>query len=180
MIQKYRDFQPKIDNTCYIAPGSVIIGDVIIGMNSSVWFQVVIRGDMAKIMIGENTNIQDRCIIHCKTGIEVNIGNNVTIGHGAIIHSCTIGDGCLIGMGAIILDGTKIGRNCLIAAGSVVSNKIVIEDGSFVVGNPAVVKRKLTEKVISEFQKSAVRYVELAGEYQPLNREPLDGNIVEM
>lgn len=168
MIQKYRNFKPQIDQTCYIAPGSVIIGDVIIGMNSSVWFQAVIRGDIAKITIGENTNIQDGCIIHCKTGIEVNIGNNVTIGHGAIIHSCTIGDGCLIGMGSIILDGAKIGRNCLIAAGSVVSNKIIIEDGSFVVGNPAFVKRKMTEKVILQFQKSAARYVELAREYRTI------------
>lgn len=169
MIQKYRGFEPKIDGTCYIAPGSFVIGEVIIGKNSSVWYNVVIRGDMAKIEIAENTNIQDGSIIHCKTSVEVYLGNNITVGHGALLHSCTIGDGCLVGMGSIILDGVKIGKNCLIAAGAVVTPNTVVPDGSFVVGNPAIIKRKLTDRVILEFQKSALHYVELAKEYQQSN-----------
>jgi carbonic anhydrase/acetyltransferase-like protein (isoleucine patch superfamily) len=143
MIQKYKSIAPKIDETCYLAPGCAVIGDVIIGKNSSVWHNAVIRGDEAKIVIGENTNIQDGCIIHCIPGIEVKIGDNVTIGHGAILHSCSINDGSLIGMGSIILDRVKIGRNCLIAAGTTVTPNTKIPDGSLVMGNPAEVKREL-------------------------------------
>ena len=166
MIQKYRNIEPRIDRSCFIAPGSVIIGDVIINRNSSVWYQVVIRGDIAPIEIGENTNIQDGCILHCKTGIPLRIGNNITVGHGAILHSCTIEDGCLIGMGAIILDGAKIEKNCLIGAGALVTPKSTFPAGSQVMGNPAVIKRALTSNRISFFQKSAVHYMDLAGEYK--------------
>lgn len=179
MIQKYRNLEPQINETCFIAPGSFIIGEVTIGKNSSVWYHGVIRGDMAKIVIGENTNIQDGCIIHCKTGIEVSIGNNITIGHGALLHSCTIDDGSLIGMGAIILDGVKIGKNCLIAAGAVVTPNTVIGDGSLVMGNPAIVKQNLTGEAIAQFQNSALHYVDLAKEYHQSKWELLSPDNVE-
>ena len=165
MITKYKDFEPQIDTTCFIAPGSVIIGDVIIGKNSSIWYNVVIRGDIGRIEIGENTNIQDGCILHCYPDIEVKVGNNVTVGHGAILHSCSIQDDCLIGMGSILLDGVKIGKNCLVAAGTTLTPNTVIPDGSLVMGNPAVIKRGLTSREISRIQKSAAHYLELATEY---------------
>lgn len=166
MIQKYKNFEPQVDESCYIAPGSVVVGEVIIGKNSSVWYHVVIRGDIAKIEIGENTNIQDGSIIHCKTGIEVKVGKNVTVGHGVILHSCNIDDGCLIGMGAIILDGVKIEKNCLIAAGTLVTPNTIIQEGSLVMGNPGKVKRELTSEEITNLRNSAGHYLELAKDYK--------------
>ncbi len=165
MIHMYRNFEPQIDVTCFVAPGSAVIGDVVIGRNSSIWYNVVIRGDMAKITIGANTNIQDGCVIHCKSGIEVFVGDNITVGHGALLHSCRLGDGCLIGMGAIVLDGVKIGRNCLVAAGTIVPPNTTIPDGSAIKGNPIKI-RELPAKVIAQFQSAADDYVALAKEYK--------------
>jgi len=165
MVEKFKDFTPQIDGTCFIAPGSAVIGDVVIGRNSSVWHNAVIRGDMARIVIGQNTNIQDNCVLHCIDGVELVIGDNVTVGHGAILHSCSIGDNSLIGMGAIVLDGVKIGRNCLIGAGAVVTPNTVIPDGSLVLGSPAKIKRELTEEEIRNIRANAEEYVHIAGEY---------------
>ena len=120
---------------------------------------------MARIVIGQNTNIQDNCVLHCIDGVELVIGDNVTVGHGAILHSCSIGDNSLIGMGAIVLDGVKIGRNCLIGAGAVVTPNTVIPDGSLVLGSPAKIKRELTEEEIRNIRANAEEYVHIAGEY---------------
>lgn len=166
MIQKYKDFEPQIDETCYLAPGCAVVGDVSIGKNSSVWHHAVIRGDTARIEIGENTNIQDGAVLHCVTGVAVKVGNNVTVGHGAILHSCSIDDGSLIGMGAIVLNGAKIGKNCLVAAGAVVKSNSKFPDGSLVMGNPAKVKRELTSREIANMKNSVTHYLELAKEYR--------------
>ena len=166
MIGRYKQFEPEIHETCYIAPNCSIVGDVTIGRNSSVWFNTVIRGDVAGIRIGENTNIQDNCTIHCITDAETKLGNNISIGHGAILHSCSIDDGSLIGMGAIVLDGVKVGKNCLVGAGAVVTPNTVIPDGSLVLGSPAKIKRELTQEEIQHIYKNAGTYVALGSDYK--------------
>lgn len=166
MIRKYRDFVPRVDGTCFIAPGSAVIGNVVIGENSSVWHNAVIRGDIEKIAIGSNSNIQDCCILHCVDNIALKIGDNVTVGHGAILHSCDIGDNTLIGMGAVVLDGAKIGKYCLIGAGSVITPRTVIPDRSLVVGSPGRVKRQLTDEEVEQIRINSDEYVNLASEYK--------------
>lgn len=166
MLQKYKSFFPEIDETCYMAPGSMIIGNVKLGRNSSVWHNAVLRGDIEKIVIGENSNVQDGCMLHCIHNVELHIGNNVSIGHGAILHSCTIGDNSLIGMGAIVLDGARVGNNCLIGAGAVVTPNSEIPDGSMVLGSPAKVKRQLSEEEIQNITRNAQEYTRLAKEYK--------------
>ncbi len=166
MIQKFKNHMPQIHTTCFIAPGSAIIGNVKMGEYSSVWHNAVIRGDIEAIIIGENTNVQDGCLLHCIHNTELRIGNNVSVGHGAILHSCTIGDCSLIGMGAVVLDGVKIGRNCLIGAGTVVTPNTVIPDNSLVLGSPGKVKRELTEQEIENLLKNAQEYISLSEEYK--------------
>jgi carbonic anhydrase/acetyltransferase-like protein (isoleucine patch superfamily) len=165
MILNFKTHAPVIHKSVFIAEGAVIIGMVTIGKNSSIWFNTVIRGDIEKITIGENTNIQDGSVVHCSTGIETYVGNNVTVGHNVILHSCHISDGCLIGMGAIIIDNVKIGKNCLIGAGSIITKGKNIPDNSLVYGNPAKVIRILSSEEIGEFQKGNTHYLELMNEY---------------
>lgn len=166
MILKYKEFLPEIDKSVFIAEGSVVIGQVKLGKNASVWFNVTIRGDMDKISIGENTNIQDGVTIHNIKGVETKIGNNVTVGHNAVLHSCEVGDGCLVGMGSIVLDNVKIGKNCLIGAGSLVTPGTVIPDNSLVMGSPAKVVRELKAVVIGKFQHGVAEYLNLAESYK--------------
>jgi len=166
LIDIFNNFEPRIGENCFIAPGSAVIGDVVIGENASIWHNAVIRGDMARITIGRNTNIQDCSVVHCSIGIETLIGDNVTVGHGAIIHSCEIGNNCLIGMGAVILDGAKIGSNCLIGAGAVITPNTVIPDGQLVVGSPGKVKRQLSEQEIEGMHTNAQHYLELICSYK--------------
>ena len=130
----------------YIAEGAKIIGDVTIGVDSSVWYNAVIRGDSNPIVIGENTNVQDNAVLHTSHSHVLKIGDNVTIGHGAIVHGCTIGNNVLVGMGAIVLDGAVIEDNCIIGAGALVTQNKVMPAGSLVLGNPAKVAREITEE----------------------------------
>jgi carbonic anhydrase/acetyltransferase-like protein (isoleucine patch superfamily) len=120
---------------------------------------------MGSIIVGENSNIQDGCILHCVPDISTVVGKNVTVGHGAILHSCSIGDGTLVGMGAIILDGARIGRNSIVAAGSVIPPYSVIGDGALVMGAPAKIKRELTEEDIKNMKKGTSEYLELVKNY---------------
>jgi carbonic anhydrase/acetyltransferase-like protein (isoleucine patch superfamily) len=166
MIKKFKNLTPDIDESVFIAEGCFIIGDVKIGKNSSVWYNTVIRGDIDRITIGENTNIQDGSVLHCITGVEVNIGNNVIVGHNSILHSCNVGDGSLIGMGSVILDRVKIGENCLIGAGTVVPPDKIIPDCSLIFGNPAKIIRKLTDEEIKKFQSGVETYLNLAEIYK--------------
>jgi carbonic anhydrase/acetyltransferase-like protein (isoleucine patch superfamily) len=145
MIIPYKGKSPVIHDNCFIAPGSVIIGDVTIGPESSVWFGAIIRGDINWIKIGAWTNIQDRCVVHVTHDTApTEIGDHVTVGHGAILHGCRIESACLIGMGAVILDKAVIGSGSLVAAGSVVKGDMIVPPGSMVAGNPAVVKREIS------------------------------------
>lgn len=166
MIKNFEEFTPEIDKTCFVAKSSDIIGNVIIGKDSNVWYNTVLRGDLNKIVVGEKTNIQDGTIIHVEKSIPTIIGNNVTIGHKAIVHACTISDNVLVGMGAIILNGAIIEENVLIGAGSVVTPGKTIPSGHLVLGSPARAIRKLTDEEINDLQKSADNYVSLSKKHK--------------
>ena len=148
-------------NKTFIAQGAVLCGDVTLGNNVSVWYNAVIRGDMAPIVIGDNSNVQECSVLHVSEDMPLVIGSGVTVGHGAILHSCTIGDNSLIGMGAIVLDGAKIGKDCIIAAGALVTGGTEIPDGSLVMGSPGKVRREMTEAEIEANRKNAEEYVAL-------------------
>lgn len=159
----------NISSQAHIASQSVILGDVTIGADSSVFYYAVVRGDEASITIGRRSNIQDNSDIITDNGRKTVIymdgtviGDDVTVGHNCVIHGCTIGDASLIGMGSTILNGAKIGKHCLIGAGSLVTQNTVIPDGMLVIGSPAKVKRPLTEEEIQSIYKNAADYVTLS------------------
>lgn len=140
-LYSFKNKAPKLHSSVYIAPTAQIIGEVHIGKNASVWFSSVVRGDLARIRIGERTNIQDLCTCHADENIPLKIGNGVTIGHRCILHGCTIEDDCLVGMGAIVMNQAIIGRGSMIAAGAIVLEKTIIPPYSLVVGSPGKVKK---------------------------------------
>ncbi|EOR26278.1 MULTISPECIES: gamma carbonic anhydrase family protein [Clostridium] len=165
MIKEFNNKKPMIDKSCYISESVDIIGEVVIEKNVNIWFGTRIRGDMNKIYIGENSNIQENSVVHVDSHCETNIGKNVTIGHGAIIHGCIISENVLVGMGSIILNGAKIGKNTIIGAGSLVPQGKEYEEGVLILGSPAKVIRKLTEDEIKGIERSANNYVELSKKY---------------
>src|SRR5206468_5089938 len=143
---EFQGMKPQVHPSCFLAAGAKIIGDVVLGENVSVWFNVVIRGDVERIRIGKNSNIQDNVVIHVthfKNPTEV--GENVTVGHGAILHGCTVKDGALIGMKSVVLDRAVIGEGALVAAGAVVLGGTVVPPGMLVAGIPAKVLRPLND-----------------------------------
>ncbi|MGL4867121.1 MAG: gamma carbonic anhydrase family protein, partial [Cetobacterium sp.] len=142
MIYKLGDLVPKIGKNNLIVENAAIIGEVITGENVSIWFSAVLRADMSKIEVGDNTNIQDNTTVHGDTPFPVIIGKNVTIGHNCVIHGCEIGENVIVGMGSILLNGTKIPKNCIVGAGSLVTDKLVAEEGDLIVGSPAKVIKK--------------------------------------
>jgi carbonic anhydrase/acetyltransferase-like protein (isoleucine patch superfamily) len=143
----------------WIAPDAAVIGRVKLEANASVWFGAVIRGDNELILIGENSNVQDGCVLHTDMGSPLTIGRNCTIGHRAMLHGCTIGDNSLIGMGATVLNNAVIGRNCLIGANALIAEGKVIPDNSLVMGMPGKVVRELDAEAIARLPKSAEGYV---------------------
>ncbi len=147
--------------TLFIAEGAVVKGDVTFGNRVSIWYNAVLRGDMAPIVLGDDTNVQECAILHVSPNLPLTLGRGVTVGHGAILHSCTVGDNTLIGMGAIVLDGAKIGKNCIIAAGALVTGNTEIPDGSMVMGSPAKIRRALTDAEIAANTENAAEYVAL-------------------
>ncbi|GAB6087981.1 gamma carbonic anhydrase family protein [Alkaliphilus crotonatoxidans] len=162
MIKAFKGINPEIHETCFIAETADIIGRVTLGKNSNIWYNAVLRGDDNDIIVGENTNIQDNCVVHISHIHPTVIGNNVTIGHGAIVHACKVEDNCLIGMGAIILNGAEIGAETIIGAGSLVPSNKKIPSGVLAMGSPAKVIRPLTEEEKKELRTSADDYVALA------------------
>jgi carbonic anhydrase/acetyltransferase-like protein (isoleucine patch superfamily) len=161
IIKSFNGKLPKIHESVYISENVSIIGDVEIGENSSVWFGAVIRGDVCNVKIGNNSNIQDNAVIHVNYNMPSIIGDFVTVGHDAIIHGATIGDFVIVGMGAIVLDGVKVGKNVIIAAGSLVPPRMEIPDGVMVMGVPAKIVRTLRDEEIEHIKKNALDYVEL-------------------
>jgi carbonic anhydrase/acetyltransferase-like protein (isoleucine patch superfamily) len=154
----------------HIAKECVLVGNVTIGSDSSVFYHSTLRGDIEPIVIKDGTNVQDNCVFHASTGSPVTVGNGVTIGHSSIIHGCEIGDNSLIGMGSIVMNGAKIGRNCLLGAGSLVTEGTHIPDGSLAYGRPAKVIRPLKEEEIASLYHSRDVYIEcsrrLFGNYE--------------
>lgn len=164
-ILSYDGISPQI-GSCFVASGARVIGDVIMGEGSSVWFNSVLRGDVMPIRIGERTNIQDLSMLHVSSEVAPTIvGDDVTVGHRAILHGCVVEDLCLIGMGAIILDGAHIGRGSLIAAGALIPPGMQVPENSFVVGMPGKIRRQTTEEERAHFLESARHYAELAKKY---------------
>jgi len=167
-ILPYKGILPRLEEGVYIAPGAQVIGDVVIGKRSSIWFNTVVRGDEHYVRIGSETNVQDSCTLHVTAErFPLEIGNRVTIGHRAIVHGCIVEDDCLIGMGAIILDGARIGRGSLIAAGAVITPGFVVPPESMVMGVPGVVKKRVEEAERRLMQASVAHYLQLASDYLP-------------
>ena len=166
MIYQFENRTPSLPDEYYIADSASVIGDVVLGNQSSIWFGAVLRGDIEPIVIGERSNIQDNSVAHTGRNHPTMIGNDVTVGHKVTLHGCRVGDNCLIGMGAILLDGCEIGDNCIIGAGSIVAQNRKIPEGSLAVGSPARVIRKLTEEDVSNVWKYAERYVALQARYR--------------
>ena len=150
----------------WIAPNAVVIGDVFLKKNASVWFGSVLRGDNDPIILGENSNIQDNSVCHTDDGMPLIIGDNVTVGHKVILHSCAVGNNSLIGMGSTVLNKAKIGNNCLVGANSLVTEGKEFPDNSLIVGSPAKVKRELTDMEKKIIELSALHYVENMKRYK--------------
>jgi carbonic anhydrase/acetyltransferase-like protein (isoleucine patch superfamily) len=167
MIRSYRGHMPQIPASAYIDPAAVVIGDVTLGEHSSVWPGVVIRGDVHWIRIGARTNIQDGSVLHgMKDEHPVQLGDAVTVGHGVILHGCTIESRVLIGMGAIILNGARIGAASIVAAGTLVPEGPVVPPGSLFMGHPGKFRRALTPEEQTGIDAYAARYVEYAETYK--------------
>lgn len=160
MLYQLGKLTPNIPKSCFIAPNACVIGDVELGDNASVWFNVVIRADTAPIKIGKNSNIQDGCILHVDEGFPMVIAQNVTIGHKVMLHGCSIDEGSLIGMNAVVLNGAKIGKNCLVGANALVTENMIVPDGSLVLGSPAKVIKQLDDKTQAMIAEGAAHYVQ--------------------
>ena len=150
----------------FVAENATVRGDVTVGKGSSIFFGAVVRTELVPITIGEDTNIQDNCILHTDAGFPLSVGSGCTIGHGTILHGCTVGDNTLIGMGAIVLNGAKVGSNCLIGAGALVPQNVEIPDGSLAFGSPAKIKGQLDEAAIAELRQAALDYQKEAIAYK--------------
>ncbi|RMH68576.1 MAG: gamma carbonic anhydrase family protein [Gemmatimonadetes bacterium] len=175
MLYTYHGIAPKIGKNVYLAPGSHVLGDVVLGDEVSIWFNTVVRGDVHYIRIGARTNIQDNSMVHVENGrYPAIIGADVTVGHNAVIHGCTIEDVCLIGMGAIILNNATIGTGSIVAAGALVKEHQIIPPRSLVAGVPATIKRTVTDNEYQRIQASAKKYVEYKTIYIQ-HVEPLPG-----
>ena len=149
----------------FVAENATVRGDVTVGKGSSIFFGAVVRTELVPITIGEDTNIQDNCILHTDAGFPLTVGSGCTIGHGSILHGCTVGDNTLIGMGTTVLNGAVIGRDCIVGAGSLVPQGMVIPDGSIAFGSPAKIRRPLTEEEIAYNRGTAALYCREAAEY---------------
>ncbi len=167
MILSFREINPKIHPTAFVAHDANIIGDVEIGEDASVWFGSVLRGDVNYIRIGARTNIQDQTIIHVSSkGLPTIVEEEVTVGHRVTLHACHVERGCLIGIGAILMDGVRVGANSLVGAGSLLTPGTQIPPRSLVIGSPGRVKRELTEDELASLQHSWQNYVELKDQYK--------------
>ena len=158
MLYNLEDKKPKNSGENWVAPNAVIIGDVTLEKNTSIWFSATLRGDEENIHIGEGSNIQDGSVLHTDIGYPLKIGKNVTVGHMVMLHGCSIDDNSLIGIGAVILNNAKIGKNCIIGAKSLITENKEIPDNSLVVGSPGRVIRKVTEEEIKQILKNAEVY----------------------
>jgi carbonic anhydrase/acetyltransferase-like protein (isoleucine patch superfamily) len=166
MIYSFKKYIPILGKNVFIAPSADVIGNVTLGDNCSVWFNVTIRGDVHYIKIGDETNIQDNSILHVTNGkFPLNIGNRVTVAHGVALHGCTIHDQTLVGMGAIVLDNVEVGKKSIVAAGSLLREGKKFPDASLIAGSPAKVIRSLKNEEIEKNLQYARNYIEYKNEY---------------
>jgi carbonic anhydrase/acetyltransferase-like protein (isoleucine patch superfamily) len=165
----YDGVTPTLGRDAYVAPGAYVIGNVVLGEESSVWFGAVLRADVGSIVIGARSNIQDLSVMHMTGGVSnARIGDDVTVGHRVILHGCDVGNRCLVGMGSILLDGVQVGDDCLIAAGSLITPRMVIPPRSLVLGRPAKVVRTVTPAEMRLGIDGARHYVENARKYRAM------------
>jgi carbonic anhydrase/acetyltransferase-like protein (isoleucine patch superfamily) len=150
----------------WIAPNAMVTGSVVLENNASIWFACVVRADNDVITIGENSQLQDGCVLHVDPGFPITLGRNVSVGHMAMLHGCTVGEGSLIGIKAVILNGAKIGRNCLIGANSLIAEGKEIPDGSLVIGSPGKVVRQLAAEEIARINSASDHYVQKFKRYK--------------
>jgi carbonic anhydrase/acetyltransferase-like protein (isoleucine patch superfamily) len=167
MIKSFQNLSPKIHESAYVSEDAIIIGDVEIGAESSIWFCSVLRGDVNYIRIGERTNVQDGTIIHVSSKTHPTVlEDEITLGHRVTLHGCHIETACLIGIGSIILDGARVGRNSLVAAGSLLTPNTQIPPRVLVMGSPARVKRELSDNEVKDLERFWRNYVSLSRVYQ--------------
>jgi gamma-carbonic anhydrase len=167
MIAAFGDGMPAVDPTAFVVDSAVVIGDVIVGAEASLWFHAVVRGDVERIRIGPRTNVQDNATIHVAHGRwPTFVGADVTVGHAAVLHGCTVGDHCLVGIGAIVLDGAVLERECLVGAGALVTPGTKMPPRSLVLGSPARRVRELTADEVAGLHDSAAHYFEHARAYR--------------
>jgi len=161
-IFRLGDDQPRVPPSAFVAESARVIGRVEVGERSSVWYGAVLRGDNDLIRVGEESNVQDGCMLHVDVGVPLTIGDGVTIGHQVVLHGCTIGDHTLVGIQSVILNHARIGRNCIVGAGALVTEGKQFPDGVLIVGAPARVLRPLTPEQIASLPAMAAQYVEQA------------------
>ena len=154
--------RPSVSGTAFVAPGAVLIGRVTIGAEASVWYGAVLRADRDAISVGMRSNVQDGCVLHADPGVPLSVGSAVTIGHNATLHGCAVADLVLIGMGAIVLNGARVGRHSIIAAGTVLTEGQQVPEGVLVAGVPGKVRRELSEAERAAIERNAATYVELS------------------
>ena len=166
MFYDLKDKKPKNSGENWVAPNAVVIGDVTLEKNSSIWFNATLRGDIENIHIGEGSNVQDGCVLHTDPGCPLKVGKDVTVGHLVMLHGCTIGEGSLIGINAVVLNGAKIGKNCLIGANSLITEGKEIPDYSMVMGSPGKIVRTLDAAQGEAIRMGAKHYVENAKRFR--------------
>jgi carbonic anhydrase/acetyltransferase-like protein (isoleucine patch superfamily) len=167
MIKPLNNIHPRIHETAYVTADAIVIGDVEIGEDASIWFGSIVRGDVNYIRIGARTNIQDATVIHVSSKTHPTVlEEEITVGHRVTLHGCHVESGCLIGIGAILMDGVRVGQNSLVAAGSLLTPGTEVPPGSLVMGAPAKAKRKLNEEELALLDRSWRNYVELTEKYR--------------
>jgi len=169
MIYPHHGKTPRLDKSVWIAPSADVIGEVSIGPESTVWFQVVIRGDVNTISIGSRTNVQDHSMLHVtRKTAPLKIGSEVTVGHRVLLHGCTIGDRVLVGMGSVVMDGAVVENDCVIGAGSLITQGKRFPSNSLIMGSPAKVIRELKPEELAFLKQSAKNYVQDGKEYMEI------------
>ena len=166
MIYEFKKNIPTLHKDSWVASNSVLIGKVILKKDANVWFNVVLRGDIEPIIIGERSNVQDGSVFHTDPGCPLTLGKGVTVGHLVMLHGCEVGDDTLIGIGSTILNKTKIGKNCIIGAHTLITENKIIPDRSLVLGSPGKVIRQVTDKEVEEIKENAKHYVENYKKYK--------------